>query len=146
MSRPRSERESARHRQRLCIVMACGDAAEAAQVGQQLLQVNSGCMVTYRRAEDVLLNLPSGKVALIILASAEDPEAIGATLSWMRRRWPVCPITVIGDVGGGEMEIAARKGGASYLTRPVAPEHWAAMIAHVLRVPGRIASEGWPRS
>ncbi len=146
MPRPRPERESARRRERLCIVMACGDAAEAAQVGQQLLQVNTGSLVTYRRAEDVLLNSPSGKVALIILASAEDPEAIGTTLKWMRRRWPGCPITVVGDVGGGEMEIAARKGGASYLARPVASEHWAAMIAHVLRVPGRIASEGRLRS
>ena len=146
VSRPRPEREGTRHRERLCIVMACGDAAEAAQVGQQLLQLNIGCLITYRKADDILLNLPSGKVVLVVLATAGDPDAIQRTLRWMTRRWPRCPITVIGDIGGGEMEIAARKGGASYLTRPVAPAQWAALLRHVLHVPGRVASEDRLRS
>lgn len=141
MPRPRLERESARHSERLCIVMACEDAAEASQVSLQLSQVNKGCLITYRRAEDLYFNSPSGKVALIVLASSEQPEAIGGTLRWMRHRWPHCPIAVVGDTGAGDAELAARKGGASYLTRPVTPEQWAALVTHVLRVPGRVASE-----
>jgi DNA-binding NtrC family response regulator len=121
--------------------MACEDAAEASRVGHQLSQVNTGCLITYRRAEDILLNSPLGKVAMIVLASGDDPEAIGRMLTWMRHRWPRCPVAVIGDSGGGEMEMAARKGGACYLTRPVAAEQWAAMVEHVLRVRGPVASE-----
>ncbi len=119
--------------ERLYIVMACEDLGEAAQVGRQLLQVNNGALITYRRAEDVMLNCPSGRVALIILANSDDPEAIGRTLSWMRRRWPGCPIVVVGETGGGAMELAARKGGASYLTRPVSPQQWEGMVQHVLK-------------
>jgi len=131
----------ARHSQRLCIVMACQDASEAGEVSRQLSQVNSGTLITYRRAEDVLLNSPTGRVALIVLAGSEDPEAVERTLEWMRHRWPHCPIAVVGDQGGGLMEMAARKGGAFYLTRPVDPRQWAAMVQHVLAARGRIATE-----
>jgi len=134
-------REGLGRTERLCIVMACRDAAEAAQVGRQLLQVNRGSLITYRRADDVLLNSPAGKIALIILAGGEDPKSLGRTLRWMRHRWPRCPIAVVGDTGGDELEVEARKGGASYLARPVAPEQWEAMVAHVLGVQGQPASE-----
>jgi len=137
----RSDRQRAKRTERVCIVMACRDAGEAAQVGQQLLQVNSGCLMTYRKAEDVLLNSPTARVALIILANIDDPQTIGTALKWMRRRWPRCPVAVVGDAGGRELEIAAREGGASYLARPVSSEEWAAMVTHVLRVPGRVATE-----
>ena len=118
--------------ERFYIVMACEDLGEAAQVGKQLSQVNNGALITYRRAEDVMLNCPSGRVALIILANSDDPETMGRILSWMRHRWPCCPAVVIGETGGGDMEIAARKGGASYLTRPVSPQQWAGLVQHVL--------------
>ena len=118
--------------EKLYIVMACEDLDEAAQVGRQLSQVNNGALITYRRAEDVMLNCPSGRVALIILANSDDPEAIGRTLSWMRHRWSRCPVVVIGEMGGGATELAARKGGASYLARPVSPQQWASMVQHVL--------------
>ena len=118
--------------ERFYIVMACEDLGEAAQVGKQLSQVNNGALITYRRAEDVMLNCPSGRVALIILANSDDPETIGKILSWMRHRWPRCPAVVIGETGAGDMEIVARKGGASYLTRPVSPQQWAGLVQHVL--------------
>ena len=122
----------AMHRKRLCIVMVCEDVAEATQVGQLVSQVNNGSLVTYRKAEDVLLNYPAGRVVLIILAASQDPTMTGRTLAWMRHRWPHSPITVIGDTGGGELEIVARSGGANFITRPVRPEEWAAMVNHVL--------------
>jgi len=128
-------------RQRAYIVMACEDLNEAAQAGQQLSQLNRGCLITYRRAEDIILNAPSGPVALIVLAGATDPEAIRVTLRWMRHRWPRSPIAVVGDAGGGDMEMSAREGGASYLTRPVTAEQWSAMLSHVLGVSGRVKSE-----
>lgn len=141
MSRLPGGKVNARHTERLCIVVACTDAAEAADISRHVSQVHTGTLVTYRRAGDILSNAPAGRVVLIILAADGDPTAIAKTLSWMRRRWPRCPVAVIGDVGGGAVEIAARTGGASYLTRPVSPEEWAALVQHVLSMHGQIASE-----
>jgi hypothetical protein len=112
--------------------MVCTDAGEADQVSRQLEQVDNACLVTYRRAEDLILNSPCGKVALIILATADAPLRVKHTLSWLRNRWPRCPITVIGDSGCGEAEMAAREGGAFYLARPVAPETWGAALSRAL--------------
>jgi hypothetical protein len=39
---------------------------------------------------------------------------------------------VVGDEGGGIEEMTARTGGAQYLTRPVQPEQWEALLMHVL--------------
>jgi len=141
VARVPSGKERTRHRERLCIVVACGDVAEAAQISRQISQVHKGTLVTYRRADDILLNAPAGRVALIILAADNDPVAIGKTLGWMRRRWPRCPIVVIGNVGGGALEMAARTGGASYLTRPVSAEEWAALVQHVLSMHAQMISE-----
>ena len=108
---------------------------EADEVGRRLLELNNGCLVTYRRAEDLMSNAPAGKVALVILATSDSPEVICRTLKWLRRRWPRVPITVVGDVGGGELELAARKEAACYLTRPVGDQQWRAIVAHALGVP-----------
>jgi DNA-binding response OmpR family regulator len=117
--------------------MVCTDISEAELVSRQLSELNSGCLVTYRRAEDLIRNAPMGRVALIILATSDAPAAIGRTLKWLRRRWPRCPITVVGDQGSGELEMTARKGAACYLTRPVTPEQWTAVLTHVLGQPQR---------
>jgi len=117
---------------RSCIVMACTDISEADLVSRQLWELNNGCLVTYRRAEDIMFNAPAGKVALIILAASDTPAGLGRALRWLRRRWPRCPVTVVGDMGAGESEMAARKEAACYLTRPVSPEQWRAILAHVL--------------
>jgi len=124
----------------LCIVMVCTDISEAELVSRQLSEFNSGCLVTYRRAEDLLHNAPTGKVALIILATSDGPVQLTRTLKWLRCRWPRCPITLIGDRGGDELEMTARMGAACYLTRPVSAEQWTAILAHVLRqpIPGEI--------
>ena len=128
----------------LCIVMVCTDTSEADQVSRQLEEVNKACLVTYRKAEDLMLNSPSGKVALIILATTDTPMRVKQILSWLRHRWPRCPITVLGDSGCGEHEMAARVGGANYLTRPVAPEVWAAVISHLLGSPKQVVSRELP--
>lgn len=116
----------------VCVVMACSDMKEADQVGRQLSQYNTGCLVTYFRAQDLMLNAPSGKVALVILATNDSPAVLQRTLSWLRHRWPRCPITVVGDVGCGEHEMVARSGGATFLTRPVSPGQWQAILANAL--------------
>jgi len=118
-----------------CIVFTCTDMQEADEVGRQLLELNNGCLVTYRRAEDLMSNAPAGKVALVILASSDSLQVICRTLRWLRRRWPRVPITVVGDIGGGELELAARKEAACYLTRPVGNDQWRAIIAHALAIP-----------
>ena len=112
--------------------MACADMSEADQVGRLLLQVDNGCLVTYRKSTDIARNVPSGKVALIILASDESPAALSEMLKWLSRRWPRCPLTVVGNDGSGEQERAARAGGALYLTRPVSSQDWTAILSHAL--------------
>ena len=119
-------------RTRVCILMACADMSEADQVGQLLSEMNTGCLVTYRQAGDMMLNVPADKVALVILATDEAPAALGRTLKWLRHRWPGCPITVVGDSGANEYEMAARAGGALYLTRPVVPQNWTDILSHTL--------------
>ena len=116
------------------VVMACADMREAAQVGRQLTEVNTGCLVTYRRAEELQRNVPTGKVALVILATEDRPQMMRRTLRWLKQRWPGCPITVVGNAGCGEDEMVAREGGAVYLTRPVTDEHWRAVLVHALGV------------
>ncbi len=117
---------------RVCILMACADASEADQVGRRIGQLKSGCLVTYRRAEDMLSNAPRSRVALVILATDETPTRLTGMLSWLRNRWPHCPLTVVGTEGGGSYELSARSGGALYLTRPVSDGEWDAMLSHVL--------------
>lgn len=116
----------------LCIVMVCTDMSEADTVSRQLSELNTGYLVTYRKMADLLASTPVGTVALVILASDEAPATLGRTLRWLRDRWPRCPVAVLGDHGGDPHEMAAREGGAFYLTRPVPPEHWGALLSHVL--------------
>jgi len=112
------------------VVMACSDMQEADQVGRCLAELNTGCLVTYLKAEDLALNAPSGTVALVILATDDSAPVLGKTLDWLRHRWPRCPITVVGDAGCGKHEMAAREGGATFLTRPVSPGQWLAILSH----------------
>lgn len=133
---------------RVCIVMACADTREADLVSRQLSDLKTGCLVTYRRAEDLLHNAPAGKVALIILATADTAVQLDRTLTWLRRRWPRCPITVVGDRGGESYELAARKGGAFYLTRPVTGQQWSEILRHALQtalLSKAVASDGSER-
>ncbi|HAU37662.1 MAG TPA: hypothetical protein DCX07_08085 [Phycisphaerales bacterium] len=116
----------------LCVVMVCTDLSEAELVGQYLSELNTGCLVTYRRTEDLQCNTPAGRVALIVLATQEGAPSLRRALRWLRNRWPRCPLAVVGDAGCGDHELAAREGGALYLTRPVPPSQWAAVLSHVL--------------
>ena len=113
-----------------CIVMVCA-AEEADQIGRQLSQLDRGCLVTYRRVEDMVLNAPTGKVSMVILAGQQETGAMRRTLRWLRHRWPSCPVAVVGDTGGDSHEMTARKGGALYLARPVRAEYWSAMVSHL---------------
>lgn len=119
---------------RPCIVMVCTDRGEAEQVAWCLSELNKGYMVAYRRAEDLMRNAPTGKVALVILATSEDAVRTGRILKWLHNRWHRCPVTVVGNSGCGGHELAARIGGANYLTRPITAQQWSAMLSHVLDV------------
>jgi DNA-binding response OmpR family regulator len=117
---------------RSCIVMVCEDLSEADQIARLLEEQEVACLVTYRRAEDLVVNAPRAKVALIILAGNEKPALMSRTLRWLRRRWPHCPVTVVGCTGDNGLEMAARAGGATYLVRPVTREEWLAILEHGL--------------
>ncbi len=118
---------------RPCIVMTCDDAGEAEQIGRLLSEQGGSSLVMYRRAEDLVLNGPRQAVGLVILAGADGPPVVMRTLQWLKRRWPHCPTTVVGDPGNREMELAARSGGASYLARPVSGQEWFATLDHAVR-------------
>ena len=141
MSEPTYQREGTRHTERLCIVMVCVDADEASLVGQELLQVNSGALLTYRKVEDILSTAPAGRVVLVILAGNEAPVAVDKALATMRHRWPRCPVVVIGEPEDRELELAARRGGASYLIRPVRHQEWTALVQHAFGKRNQVASE-----
>jgi FixJ family two-component response regulator len=123
--------------------MACDDMRAADAVGLTLSQQNTGTLAVYGRLEDLMASPPSGRVAVVILDTHEPPAAVRRALDWLRRRWHRCPITVVGDAGGGEQEMVARQGGATYLTRPVNEELWSSLISHAFatevskRVPER---------
>ena len=57
-------------RQNSCIVMVCG-GREADQVRRQLSAQKTVCLTTYRRVEDMVLNSPTGRVVLVILAGKD---------------------------------------------------------------------------
>ena len=88
--------------------------------------------MTYRRAEDMQSSVPVGKVGLVILATEDEPFVTHRTLRWLKRRWPRSAITVVGDTGCGAEELVARQGGANYLTRPVSPAQWLAVLSHAV--------------
>lgn len=117
---------------RMYVVMACDDMSEADQVGRQLLELNMGCLVTYQRCDDILRNAPAGQVVLAILATRDEPLQLRRTLAWLRRRWPRCPVAVVGDTGCGDHEMAARESGANFLTRPVVSQEWLSLVSHAL--------------
>jgi len=116
----------------LCVVVICTETCEAKQISHLVSEVNSGYLVTYRRAEDLMRSAPAGRVAMVILANDSDVPMLARTLRWLRHRWPHCPVAVVGDLGCGKHEMTAREGGAFFLTRPVALEEWSSLLDHVL--------------
>lgn len=118
-------------RGRALAVMVCADVREVDRVGRQLTEVNTGCLVTYRRVEDMRAYPPAGRITTVILATEDPPDRIREALRWLRRRWPRSVIAVIGRKGCGVEEMVAREGGAAYLTRPVPLGQWRAVLAHV---------------
>lgn len=116
-----------------CIAMSCTEECEADQVGQALLQQNTGVLITYRSAMDLIQNAPRGALAMAILAGRECPAEVRTALSWLRRRHPHCPVAVVADTGCGEEELAARLGGAIFMTRPLADEQWSALLTAAAR-------------
>jgi DNA-binding response OmpR family regulator len=110
--------------------MVCDDDDEAQEIGREISKVNTGCLRTYWDLFDLIETPPQGRIAAVILATRSDPETMRQTLQWMRHRWPRCPVTVVGDVGGEEHELAARENGANFLTRPVTSAQWRAIVDH----------------
>lgn len=138
MSRDHVDNVSAAYRQRLCVLLTCDKPAEAGWARAAVSQVNNTILATYRKSKEILASRPVGRTALVILAAAEEADAVRRTLSWLRRRWPSCPVAVVGEAGSVEMELTARIGGASFLPRPVDPGVWMSIIHHALGKAGRV--------
>jgi FixJ family two-component response regulator len=111
--------------------MSCTEESEAHQIGHALLQQKTGVLITYRSAMELIHNAPSGAVAMVILAGRECPTEMREVFGWLKRRHPHCPVAVIADTGAGEEELAARVGGAIFMTRPVDDAQWSALLTGV---------------
>jgi hypothetical protein len=101
--------------------------------------------VTYFRSQDLLLNSPVAKVAMVVLASEDPPPVLRALLALLRHRLPHCPVTVVADSGCGEHERVARDGAAMFLVRPVSTEQWAGVLSNVMRLASAPAGEAVPK-
>jgi DNA-binding NtrC family response regulator len=108
--------------------MSCTEESEVYRVGHALLKQKTGVLITYRSATDLIQNAPNGSVAMVILAGRECPTEMRAAFDWLKRRHPHCPVAVVADTGAGEQELAARSGGAIFMTRPVDDEQWSALL------------------
>ena len=113
---------------RSCIAMSCTEESEACQVGQALLHQNTGVLITYRSATELIHNAPNGAIAMVILAGRECPTEMHEVFDWLKRRHPHCPTAVIADAGAGDEELAARIGGAIFMTRPMDDDQWSALL------------------
>ena len=129
-----SERESTVARERLVVVMACGDSPESSQVGEMISRLTDCCLITVDRAVQAALLRPSGRVTLVVLDGSEGPESLKPALQRIRRRWPGASAVVIGPGEAPGLELAARCGGASFLIRPVSRETWQALLSHAARL------------
>ena len=109
-------------------------------MSQRLWRLDEGVLLVYGRLSDLWLHPPSGRVTSVILDTHESPANVGRAVEWLRRHWGQCPITVVGDAGGGEQELIARSSGAAYLTRPVSEEQWLSVVGHVVLGRGRVGS------
>ena len=114
------------------VVLVCADLTEADQVSRQLASHSHACLVAYRKVEDFAQAAPRGNVALIILADAGPPEAVGWILRIASWRWRKGPTAVIGNAGDTELELVARASGASYFARPMSEREWEALVGHGL--------------
>ena len=116
-----------------CIAMSCTEESEADQVGRAILHQKTGVLITYRSATELIQNAPCGAVAMVILAGRECPTEMQDVFGWLKRRHPHCLVAVVADTGCGEEELAARIGGALFLTRPVDEEQWSALLTGAVR-------------
>ena len=128
------------------VVMVCDDTGQSEQAGLQLSEIvksNSGCLAAYRRMEDLAFSAPAGEVAMVIFSTHDEPLVVRRALRWLHHRWPRCCLVVVGGEGSSRHEIAAREGGACYLTGPVEPDQWRALLGNVWTRTDRIrTSEG----
>lgn len=119
----------------MCVVIVDAHWQEVEQISRLLegLQTNTGSLVTYRRMIDLIHSPPPiGHVAMVVLASDDPPEVLTRALHWLRNRYLGSAMVVVGDDGCGEHELAARIGGANYLTRPIHSGQWAGLLSHAL--------------
>ena len=119
----------------MCVVIVDAHRQEVEQISRLLagLQMNTGSLVTYRRMMDLIhCPPPSSHVAMVVLAADDPPEVLTRDLHWLRNRYLRSAMVVVDDDGGGRRELAARIGGANYLTRPIHSGQWAGLLSHAL--------------
>jgi hypothetical protein len=95
--------------------------------------VNIGSIVVYHRLVDLLHAPPRGEdLGLIVLGDQIEPAALVRTLRWLARQYPLATLAVLADTGSGACEVAARLGGAVFLTRPYQQPDWSDLLGHTV--------------
>ena len=110
------------------IVAVCAEMSDAELIAQSLEQLNTGSLLTYDHQSELRLNPPLGEIALFILFDRENSEATVDTLQWLARYWRRAATAVVGAVGSGRQELAARMGGAMYFVHPVYGGQWRSLV------------------
>ncbi len=120
----------------LSIVLLTEGASEADQIARSLSKLKSGRLIRFHCARDLVANIPTARVDMVVLAADDSPACIRQVLRWTRRQWFRCLPLVVGWRGGGGMEQAARENGALFFLRPVSSDSWNAVMMGVLRYQG----------
>ena len=116
-----------------CIVV-CSRSDEAEQISRRLSRLDGGCVLAYERVADMVGNIPTGDVDLVVLATDAGPRGLERTLRWSRGRWRGCICVVVSRKTCRITEVAARRHGALYLDGPVYPEQWDGVLCGVKQV------------
>ena len=117
----------------LSIVLLTQGVGEADQIARSLSKLKSGRLIRFHHAMDLVSNIPTAPVDMIVLAADDSPALTREVLRWTRRQWFQCLPLVVGWRGGGGMERAARENGALFFLRPVSAGSWDSVMMGVLR-------------
>lgn len=107
----------------VCVVI-CSDKDVVRQVTQSLAECGNGRVISYDNPSDLAGNIPISNADMVVFAGEQSPELTYGMVRWSRRVWRNCVTVVMGNPGQRELEIASRRGGAYYLTKPTSGYDW----------------------
>ena len=106
-----------------CVVI-CSDRDAVRQIGESLAKCGTGRIVAYDKPSDLAANIPVFDVDMVVFAGEQSPQIMHDMVNWAKRNWRNSVPVVLGNPGQRDLEIATRRAGAFYLTRPTTEYDW----------------------